>query len=170
MKFLFRLLLCCIIIPGAILLTGCEDANNQSNGWDNGNASAGDYSDSGYHNGQSGEEEIVRDSLFHVVEKRQKGGQLVPSGEVSSFDERPRMVSEPIEYMIIVQGNMTGQKSAYLLPASDYRAVRVGNRLLESTLARWESTGLDHIPPPAPPPESPLIRSRTGGAAENLVY
>jgi hypothetical protein len=150
-----------------LLLTGCGDPNTgQNNQWQDdtgGQSGSGNYSDEGT------EPEVIRDTAFNVVEKRQQGGQLTPSGEVSAFDGQPRMTRTPLESMIIVEGNQTRQQSAYLLPADDYRIVQVGHQLQESTLRRWESTSSDHIPPPPPPPESPL-RSRTGGTAENLVY
>jgi hypothetical protein len=168
MKPFQHLLFVSVALLGLFLLTGCGDpSSGQNNQRQNGVGSSADGTQDAFGNGI--EPEIVRDTAFGVIEKRQQGGQLTPSGEVSAFDGQPRMTRTPLESMIIVQGNMTGQQSAYLLPAEDYRIVQVGHQLQESTLRRWESTSPDHIPPPPPPPESPL-RSRTGGTAENLVY
>lgn len=113
-------------------------------------------------------EEVIQDSVYIVIEKRQSGGQLVPSGATSKFDGKPRMKRAPLEHMIIVRGDQTGEETAYLLPANDFFVVAEGHRLLKSTLGKWESTDSDHIPPPPPPKQS--NRSRSGGADGNLVY
>lgn len=117
--------------------------------------------------GPDGEEVVIQDTAYIVVEKRQAGGQLVPDG-VSKFDGRPRMKRVELESMIIVEGNQTGQRSAYMLPPNDFNVLQVGHALQKSTLDRWESTAENTIPPP--PEAEPTERSRTGGAAENLVY
>ena len=119
----------------------------------------------------AGTEEVIQDTAYIVTEKRMAGGQLVEdTGNISSFDGKPRMKRVPVEYMIIVRGDKTGQESAYLLPAGDYNVVHEGHRLQKSTLGRWESTSTDHIPPPPPPPESGSNRSRAGGADGAIIY
>lgn len=117
-------------------------------------------------------EEVIRDTAYIVVEKRQAGGDLVPDSDaVSELDGRPRMNRQPLEHMIIVRGDKTGQESAYLLPQSDFNIVQEGQGLQESTLSRWESTAVDHIPPPPAPAEGEESdRSRAGGADGNIVY
>jgi hypothetical protein len=171
MRSVFRLLLILGLLPVLLLLTGCEDSNNQPAAeepfeWD---PSWGPAPEETGMAGANGEHEVIRDTAYVVVEKRQAGGQLAPDpSDVSAFDGRPRMKRTPLESMIIVEGNMTGQRSAYLLPQGDYNVVQVGHRLQESTLGRWESTTESHIPPP-PQPED-RQRSRTGGAAEQFAY
>ena len=113
-------------------------------------------------------EEVIQDSVYIVTEKRQSGGNMIP-GDVSSFDGKPRMKRAPLEHMIIVRGDQTGQETAYLLPQNDFFVVKEGHRLQKSTLAKWESTTPDHIPPP-PPPSTENNRSRAGGADGNLVF
>jgi hypothetical protein len=158
------------------MFTGCGDSNTQTaqpeQTWDpawgpnpdSPNGGASEWSDG------MAEEEVIRDTAYVVVERRQAGGKLVPSGETSPFDGRPRMKRTPLESMIIVEGDQTRQRSAYLLPANDYNVVQVGHRLQASTLARWESVGEDRIPPPPRPGEDETYRSRTGGAAEQFAY
>lgn len=174
MKSVFRLLFLLAAVPGLFLLAGCEDAEEEVateeiEDWDPEWGPAPGSSETA--TGAEGEE-VVRDTAYIVVEKRQAGGHLVPDGtEVSKFDGRPRMKRVPLETMIIVEGNQTAQRAAYLLPQGDFNVVQVGHRLQESTLARWESTTENHIPPPPEEPEeSGTHRSRTGGAAENYVY
>lgn len=171
MKFVFRLLLLLAFLPVALVLTGCakeEEEPVEEEYWDpawgpNPSASANGATTTG----PDGEPEVIRDTAHIVVDKRQTGGHLVPEG-VSEFDGRPLHKRVPLESMIVVEGNRTGQRAAYLLPPEDYNIVQIGHALQESTLGRWESTSEDHIPPP--PEAEPTQRSRTGGAAENYVY
>jgi hypothetical protein len=157
------------ILCGLLLLSGCAEPESHpvepTSEWDE-PAQTGEYAEPG--------EEVIRDTAFIVKERRQAGGQLVADpSDVSAFDGRPRMKRTPLEHMIIVQGNQTGQEKAFLLPQSDFNLVREGQHLQESTLTRWESTSLDHIPAPAPPPENQADgsqRSRAGGADGNLAY
>lgn len=171
MRFLLRLLLLFIAVPTLLLTTGCEEQVEKPEpevDWGD------DFPVENGENGGNGEgnpeEEVIRDTAYIVVDKRQAGGGLEPSGEVSEFDGRPRMERTELESMIIVEGNKTGQTSAYLLPPNDYNRVSVGHRLKESTLGRWESVSENHIPPPPSPEEEESGRSRTGGAAEQFSY
>lgn len=174
MKFVVRLSLLFLFLPAMLSFTGCKEPEEEvveEEYWDPawGPAPEGYGSSTGATGeiGPDGEPVVIQDTAYVVVEKRQAGGNLVPDG-VSKFDGRPRMKRVDLECMIIVEGNQTGTRSAYMLPPSDYNVVQVGHALKESTLSRWDSTAENAIPPP-PEPE-PTQRSRTGGAAENLVY
>lgn len=91
----------------------------------------------------------VHDTAFEVIQRSQSGGQLVPDGaRVSAFTGEPVFIREPMRYMIVVRGNITGSTRAFVLPESDYRHVREGHRLIESTIARWEEISPDEVPPP----------------------
>ncbi len=169
--FVHLFLIACV--PAALLLSGCakkEEEAFQEDPWDPawGPAPGGTATAAG--TGVEGEE-VIRDTAYLVVEKRRQGGQLVEVGK-SKFDGRPKYENAPVQCMIIVEGNQTGQRSAYLLPQQDYDIVQVGHALKESTLSRWETTGEDSIPASEPAGNSspPRLRSRTGGAAENYVY
>lgn len=160
---------------GLILFAGCEkpDEHPIEGTSESDSGALETYSDE--YSGETAEgEEVVRDTAYLVVDKRQAGGQLVADpSEVSELDGRPRMKREPLELMIVVQGNRTGQQKGYLLPQSDFNIVQKGHRLEESTLSRWEETAPDHIPPPPEPSAEDgdgSERSRAGGADGNLIY
>lgn len=143
-----RLALIPFALAGLLLLSGCEENSAQDDiDWSEWDLPA---NNTGY--GQ--EEDIVRDTAYRVIDKRQAGGGLYDDPSERGFDGQPLRRRHPMEYMIVVEGNNTGQQSAYLLPESDFTRVRVGHRLQESTLARWESTSVTHIPPQAPPTDS----------------
>lgn len=151
MKISSRLLLLFALMPVALMLTGCAEEEPETSSaddyyWDPewGPDPRGDQQNVMI--GPDGEEIIIQDTAYLVVEKRQAGGELIESGK-SKFDGRTLYDRSPLESMIIVEGNQTGQRSAYLLPPEDYTIVQVGHALQESTLDRWESTSENHIPP-----------------------
>lgn len=165
-RSLFRLLPLALA-PVLLLLGGCEQPDDHPI---EDHPEESTSTDEWQAEGEAQEEE-VRDTVYIVTERRQAGGQLVEDpNEVSALDGRPRMKREPLEQMIIVKGDQTGQESAYLVPSGDFNVIREGQRLQESTLSRWESTSLDHIPPPQPAEENESDRSRAGGADGNVVY
>src|SRR5690625_410229 len=140
------------LLPVALLLSGCEKPEEETAVdpyyWEpewGPNPYATDGSGAATTIGPDGEEIVIRDTAYRVIEKRQAGGELVPSG-TSRFDGGTVYSRTPLESMIIVEGNQTGTRSAYLLPPEDYIKVQVGHNLQESTLDRWESSSENHIP------------------------
>lgn len=137
-------------LAGSLLLSGCED-----NSVEEPDVDWGDWVDDSVDpNAGYDEEEVIRDTAYRVIDKRQAGGGLYDDPSERGFDGEPLRRRQPIEYMIVVEGNRTGQQSAYLLPESDFTRVRVGHRLEEATLSRWESTAVNHIPPQQTPSDS----------------
>lgn len=157
-RMIFRLLMLPFALTGLLfLLTGCEDPPPEeepveTTEWDEW-SEEDEWSDDGdYSSGnQADGEEVIEDTYYEVIDRRQAGGELYDDPDKKNMDGRPVRRRQPMEYMIVVRGNNTHQEQGYLLPSSDYSQVRVGNRLRKSTLSRWETTSTNHIPPQTEP-------------------
>lgn len=136
-----------VILTGLLLLlAGCEDPPPEPVQPDYGEWGEEESYSSNGEEGEEGEE-VIQDNYYEVIDRRQAGGKLYDDPTERNMDGGPIQRREPMEYMIVVRGDQTGEESAYLLPSEDFNQVRVGTRLRESTLSRWEPTGTNHIPP-----------------------